>query len=84
MKNIVENNLIRFTKISKNKEGMFAHFKAKGVKNGAAFTASMSVDFSAANVDLGDSLEQIIDECARVAKREYEKSNLQFEGIESI
>jgi hypothetical protein len=48
MKNISENNLIRFTKISKKKDGLFANFKAKGIRGGTAFTSSIAVDLSAA------------------------------------
>lgn len=79
-----DNNLIRFTKISKKKEGLFANFKAKGVKAGTSFTATISVDLSAAEVDPADSLEKIIEECARIAERDIKKSNLQFEGLSQI
>ncbi|HEY4832235.1 MAG TPA: hypothetical protein VIH61_06725 [Waddliaceae bacterium] len=84
MKNGSENNLIRFTKISKSKQGLFANFKAKGIKGGTAFTASITVDLAAAEVDPGDSLEKIIEECARMAERDIKKSDLQFEGLTSI
>ena len=81
MKNIGENNLIRFINISKKKEGLFANFKVKGLKGGTSFNASISVDISAAEVDAADSLEKIIEECARMASREYKKSEFQFEGL---
>lgn len=84
MKNASENNLIRFTKISKSKAGLFANFKAKGIKGGTAFTASIAVDLAAAEVDPGDSLEKIIEECARMAERDIKKSELQFEGLSSV
>jgi hypothetical protein len=84
VKNAAENNLIRFTKISKSKEGLFANFKAKGIKGGTAFTASITVDLAAAEVDPGDSLEKIIEECARMAEKDIKKSELQFEGLSSI
>jgi len=84
VKNGSENNLIRFTKISKSKQGLFANFKAKGIKGGTAFTASITVDLAAAEVDPGDSLEKIIEECARMAERDIKKSDLQFEGLTSI
>ena len=44
MKNIAENNLIRFINITKKKDGLFANFKVKGIKGGASFSASISVD----------------------------------------
>jgi hypothetical protein len=84
MKNIAENNLIRFINISKKKEGMFANFKAKGIKGGSAFSASISVDIAAAEVDPGDTLEKIIEECARIAVRDFKTSELQFEGLVAI
>lgn len=79
-----DNNLIRFTRISKKKEGLFANFKAKGVRGGTTFTASIAVDLNAAEVDPGDSLEKIIEECARIAESDIKKSTLQFEGLQAI
>lgn len=84
MSDVNENNLIRFTKITKKKEGMFANFKAKGIRGGTAFTANITVDLASAEVDPGDSLEKIIDECAKIAERDIKKSNLQFEGLAAI
>jgi hypothetical protein len=84
MKDVIDNNLIRFTKISKTKDGLFANFKAKGIKGGTSFTASVSVDISEAEVDLADSLEKIIEESARVAVKEFKNSHLQFEGLQAI
>ena len=40
--NLAENNLIRFINITKKKDGMFANFKVKGIKGGAALAASIS------------------------------------------
>jgi len=85
MKNIAENNLIRFINITKKKDGMFANFKVKGIKGGTSFSSSISVDISAVEVDLGsDPLEKIVEECARMAVREFKKSELQFEGMASV
>lgn len=84
MTNLAENNLIRFINISKKKDGIFANYKAKGIRGGTVFTASISVDLAAAEVDPADSLEKIIEECARIAVREVKKSELQFEGITSL
>lgn len=84
MKNLAENNLIRFINISRKKNGLFAHFKAKGVKGGTAFSASITVDIAEANVDPADPLEKIIEESARIAVRNFKASDLQFEGIVAI
>jgi len=81
MKNIAENNLIRFINITKKKDGIFANFKAKGIKGGTVFAASIAVDIASAEVDPSDPLEKIIGECARIAVRDFKKSELQFEGI---
>lgn len=81
MKNLADNNAVRFINISKKKEGMFANFKVKGIRGGVAFSASISVDITAAEVDAGDSLEKIIEESARTAIREFKKSEFQFEGL---
>lgn len=84
MKDLAENNLVRFINISRKKDGMFANFKAKGVRGGTNFTASLCVDITAAEVDPGDSLEEIIQKCADVAVKDFKKSELQFEGIAAI
>lgn len=81
MKNIAENNLIRFINITKKKDGLFANFKVKGLRGGTSFNASISVDLSAAEVDPTDALEKIIEHCARMAVKEFKKSEMQFEGI---
>lgn len=81
MKNIAENNLIRFMNITKKKDGLFANFKVKGLKGGTSFNASISVDLSAAEVDPSDPLEKIIEHCARMAVKEFKKSEMQFEGM---
>ena len=84
MKDLAENNLIRFKNISKNKETMFANFKVKGVRKGVNFSASISVDISAAEVHAGDVLEKIIEECARIGVNEFKRAEFQFEGITTI
>lgn len=85
MKNIVENNLIRFISITKKKDGLFANFRVKGIKGGAAFSSSISVDVASANLDLAqDNLEKIIEECARIGVKEFKKADFQFEGISSV
>jgi hypothetical protein len=84
MKNIVDNNLVRFVSITKKKDGMFANFKVKGLKSGTSYNASISIDLSAAEVDPGDSLEKIIEGCARIAVRDLKKSEFQFEGLAAV
>jgi len=85
MKNITENNLIRFINITKKKDGLFANFKVKGIKGGTAFSSSISVDISSVEVNIAeDTLEKIIEECARVASKEFKKAEVQYEGIPSL
>jgi len=84
MKDLAENNLIRFKNISKKKETMIANFKVKGLRNGVNFTASISVDLSAAELHPGDVLEKIIEDCARLGVNEFKKAEFQFEGLSSI
>jgi len=84
MKDLAENNLIRFKNISKKKEAIYANFKVKGVKGGVNFSASITVDISAAEVHAGDVLEKIIEECARIGVKEFKRSEFQFEGLTSI
>jgi hypothetical protein len=85
MKNLVENNLIRFINITKKKDGLFANFKAKGIKGGTTFSASISVDIAVVEVNPAeDNLEKIIEECARIAVKEFKKSELQFEGLPAL
>lgn len=84
MKSLAENNLIRFIKITKKKEGLFANFKVNGVRGGAAFTASITVDLAAAEVHPGDTLEKIIERSAHIAVKEFRKAELQFEGLEMV
>lgn len=84
MKNLAENNLVRFKNISKKKDGLYANFKIKGIRGGTTFSASIAVEMSAAEVDAGDSLEKIIEECARIGVDEFKKCEFQFEGLSTI
>jgi len=84
MKDLAENNLVRFKNISRKKSGMFANFRIKGVRGGTTFTASIAVDMQAAEVDCGDPLEKIIEECARIGVEEFQRCEFQFEGITTI
>ncbi len=84
MKNISENNLVRFISISKKKNGLFANFRVKGIKGGATFSSSIAIDVASTNVTAADPLEKIIEECADIAVREFEKSRLEFEGLAAV
>jgi hypothetical protein len=84
MTDLAENNLIRFKNISKKKEAIYANFKVKGVRGGVNFTASITVDISAAEVHAGDVLEKIIEECARIGVKEFKKAEFQFEGLTTV
>jgi hypothetical protein len=84
MKDLIENNLIRFKNLSRKKEALFANFKVKGIKGGVNFTASISVDISAAEVHPGDVLEKIIEECARIGVNEFKKAEFEFEGLSKV
>lgn len=84
MKNLTQNNLIRFINLTRKKDGIFANFKAKGVRSGTLFTASISVDIAAAEVDPADPLEKIIESCAKMAVDEFRSSELRFEGLSAI
>jgi hypothetical protein len=84
MKNIAENNLIRFVNITKKKDGLFANFRAKGIKGGTKYSSSISISLQDAEVDLTESLESIIEKSARIAVKEYKSADVQFEGLQSI
>ena len=60
MKNLAENNLIRFSNITRKKDAIFANFRVKGLRNGVVFSASISVDITALDLNPGDSLEKIM------------------------
>ncbi len=84
MNDLAENNLIRFKNISRKKDGIFANFKVNGLHGGVNFSASISVDISAAEVHAGDVLEKIIENCAQIGIKEFKKADFQFEGMVSI
>ncbi len=84
MKDLAENNLIRFVNITRKKNAIFANFKVKGLKNGVVLTASVSVDISALELNPGDSLEKIIEDTARHGLKEFRKAEFQFEGAAAM
>lgn len=84
MKNLAENNLIRFTNVTRKKDAIIANFKVKGMRNGVVFSASISVDITQLELHPGDTLEKIIEECARHGVKEFKKSEIQFEGLAAV
>ncbi|MBT3393746.1 MAG: hypothetical protein HN411_01375 [Waddliaceae bacterium] len=78
------NNVIRFNGISKKKDGIFANFKVKGIRGGTYFSASITVDILAADVDLNDPLETIIEQCAKIALKEIKRSDFSIESISAV
>ncbi len=84
MKNLAENNLIRFVNITRKKDSLYANFRVKGLRNGVAFSASISVDLTALELCPGDSLEKIVEECARHGVKEFKRAEIQFEGIAAV
>lgn len=84
MKNIAENNLIRFKNISKKKNGVFANFLVNGIRGGTIFRTTISIDIASAEVDLADPMEKIIESCARLAAKDIKSTDYQFEGLQSI
>lgn len=81
--NIAENHVVRFISISKKKGVLYANFRVKGVKNGATYSSSITVDINQAELTAADSLEKIIEECGRIAERMFEMK-LQFEGLAMV
>ncbi len=84
MQNLAENNLIRFKNISKKKESIYANFKVKGVRKGVLFSATISVDLAAAELHSGDTMESIVEECAKIGLKEFQAADFQFEGITQL
>jgi hypothetical protein len=84
LKNLAENNLIRFISVTKKKDGLFVNFRVNGIKEGTTFSASISVDTAAAEVDLSDPLEIIIENCAKLAVKQIQKAEFQFEGMQYV
>ena len=84
MKDLAENNLVRFKNLTKKKESIYANFTVKGIRAGVTFSASIAVDIAAAEVHAGDILEKIVEECARIGVLEFKKADFQFEGISSL
>ncbi|HXF29426.1 MAG TPA: hypothetical protein VN457_06210 [Chlamydiales bacterium] len=85
MKNIAENNLVRFINITKKKDGLFANFRVKGVRGGVLFSATIAVDTATCTLDpSSDPLEKIVEECGKIAIKEFKKTELHYEGINAF
>ncbi len=83
--NIAENNVIRFKSIVKKKDGIFANFKVKALHNGVIVSASISVDITALDLDPNqDTVEKIVEECAKLGLQELKKADFQFEGMSNL
>lgn len=84
MDDLKDNNLIRFKNISRKKDNIFANFKVKGVRRGVEFSASISVDISAAELHPGETVEKIVEQCATIGVKEFKNAEFEFEGISSL
>ena len=84
MKDLADNNVVRFKKISKKADALYANFSVKGVRRGVQFSASITVDLAAVEMDAGESLEKIVEECARIGVKEFKSADFQFEGITKV
>ncbi len=76
--------MIRFTNVTRKKDAIIANFKVQGMRNGVVFSASIAVDITALELHPGDTLEKIIEECARHGVKEFKKSEIQFEGLAAV
>jgi hypothetical protein len=81
MKNLAENNLIHFSNITRKKDAIFANFRVKGLRNGVVFSASISVDITSLDLSQADTLEKIVEQCARHGVKEFKKAELSFEPL---
>ncbi|MEI8300437.1 MAG: hypothetical protein WCG10_02335 [Chlamydiota bacterium] len=84
MNDLAENNLIKFKNISKKKESIYANFQVKGLRKGVEFSASISVDLSAAEMHSGETVEKIVENCAKIGIKEFKAAEFEFEGISSL
>ncbi len=84
MKDLAENNVVRFKNIQRKKESIYANFKVNGIRKGVLFSASITVDIAALELSAEESLEKIIEDCARAGIKEFKEADFTFEGLESI
>ena len=76
--------MIKFKNISKKKESIYANFQVKGLRKGVEFSASISVDLSAAEMHPGETVEKIVENCALIGIKEFKAAEFEFEGIASL
>ncbi|MFA5250076.1 MAG: hypothetical protein WC371_01540 [Parachlamydiales bacterium] len=81
MENLAENNLVRFKNLARKKESIMANFKVKCIRSGILFSATISVDIAALELHPGDTLEKIIQNCAKEAMKEFKKTEFHFEDL---
>ena len=84
MNDLAENNLIKFKNISRKKEAIYANFQVKGLRKGVEFSASISVDISAAEMHPGESVEKIVEHCAKIGLKEFKEAEFEFEGVAAL
>jgi hypothetical protein len=84
MDDLAENNLIKFTNISRKKDAIYANFKVKGIRRGVEFSASISVDISAAEMHPGETVENIVQNCAKIGIKEFKNADFEFEGVTAL
>lgn len=84
MQDLEENNLIKFKNLTRKKECIMANFKVKGIRKGVEFVASISVDISAAEMHPGETVENIVEQCAKIGIKEFKSAEFEFEGISAL
>ena len=84
MDDLAENNLIKFKNITRKKEAIYANFKVKGLRRGVEFSASISVDISAAEMHPGETVENIVEHCAKIGIKEFKDAEFEFEGVAAL
>lgn len=84
MNDLAENNLIKFKNITKKKEAIYANFQVKGLRRGVEFSASISVDISAAEMHPGETVENIVEHCAKIGIKEFKNADFEFEGVSAL
>lgn len=84
MDDLAENNMIKFKNITKKKEAIYANFKVKGLRRGVEFSASISVDISAAEMHPGETVENIVEHCAKIGIKEFKNADFEFEGVSAL
>ena len=84
MKDLADNNVVHFKNITKKKEALYANYSVSGIRKGVLFKASIAVDIASVELDPTESLETIVEECAKNGIKEFKEAEFRFEGIESL